>query len=319
MNITTKHKARSGSAVADAVPGNWVDLWAPESWRPYLRLARADRPIGVWLLLWPCWWSLALAGMSNSASYPDPWFMLLFAVGALAMRAAGCTWNDIVDREYDARVARTRSRPIASGQISVRAALIFMFMLCLTGLAVLLQFNAFAILLGISSLAIVATYPFMKRFTYWPQLVLGLAFSWGALMGWAVIMGELSLAPTLLYAGAVSWTIGYDTIYAHQDKEDDALLGLKSTALKFGDKTKPWLVLFYTAAFAGIATSGILAGGGIVFCIGLICGAAHLVWQVVTLDVSDAQSCLSRFRSNRDFGWIIFAAMVADMSFGMLS
>lgn len=281
-----------------------------------MRLARADRPIGVWLLLWPCWWSLALAGIGTGAAYPDPWLMALFAVGATVMRGAGCTWNDIVDRDYDSRVARTRSRPIASGQISVPAALVFMAVLSLAGLLVLLQFNLFSILLGIASLAIVATYPFMKRFTYWPQVVLGLAFSWGALMGWAAMRGELSWAPLLLYGGAVAWTIGYDTIYAHQDKEDDALLGLKSTALKFGDRTKPWLSLFYGVAFAGIAAAGVAAGAGTVFLIALAAGAAQLVWQVVTLDVSDERNCLVRFRSNRDFGAIIFAALVADMILG---
>lgn len=314
MNTTTGQKPVHEQRVADAAPGNWVDAWAPRSWRPYLRLARADRPIGVWLLLWPCWWALALAGLHTGASYPDPWFMLLFGIGALAMRAAGCTWNDIVDRDYDTRVARTRSRPIASGQISVRAALVFMCVLCLIGLGVLLQFNWFSVLLGISSLCIVATYPFMKRFTYWPQVVLGLAFSWGALMGWAVVMESLSAAPLLLYLGAVSWTIGYDTIYAHQDKEDDALLGLKSTALKFGDKTKPWMVLFYGVAFVSIAAAGLLAGGGMVFCAGMIAAALHMGWQIATLDVSDAQNCLTRFRSNRDLGGIILIAIVAEMA-----
>jgi 4-hydroxybenzoate polyprenyltransferase len=299
--------------VADAAPDNWVDTKAPHGWRPYLRLARADRPIGVWLLLWPCWWSLALAGIGTGAAYPDPWLMALFAVGATVMRGAGCTWNDIVDREYDSRVARTRARPIASGQISVPAAMVFMAVLSLAGLVVLLQFNLFSILLGIASLAIVAAYPFMKRLTYWPQVVLGLAFSWGALMGWAAMRGELSWAPLLLYGGAIAWTIGYDTIYAHQDKEDDALLGLKSTALKFGDRTKPWLSLFYGVAFAGIATAGVAAGAGTVFLIGLAAGAAQLVWQVVTLNVSDERNCLVRFRSNREFGAIIFSALVADM------
>ena len=308
MHSSTKH-----DAVADAVPDNWVDARAPQSWRPYLRLARADRPIGVWLLLWPCWWSLALAGIHDGAPYPDPWYLALFAIGAIAMRGAGCVWNDIVDKDIDARVARTRSRPIPSGQVTLRQAQIFMVALSLAGLAVLLQFNRFSILLGLASLGVVATYPFMKRFTYWPQAVLGLAFSWGALMGWAAVMGELSLAPLLLYGGAVAWTIGYDTIYAHQDKEDDALLGLKSTALKFGPATKHWLSLFYTLAVLGITAAGIAAGAGFAFCIVLAGGAAHLIWQIVTLDVEDEKNCLSRFRANRDFGAIIFAAMVADM------
>lgn len=314
MATTTNKTGKQPQNVADAAPGNWVDAWAPQSWRPYLRLARADRPIGVWLLLWPCWWALALAGVASGAAYPDPWYMTLFAIGSLAMRAAGCTWNDIVDRDYDARVARTRSRPIASGQISVRAALMFMALLCLAGLLVLLQFNLFSILLGMSSIAIVCLYPFMKRFTHWPQVVLGLAFSWGALMGWAVVHGSLSTAPLLLYAGAVSWTIGYDTIYAHQDKEDDALLGLKSTALKFGARTKPWLTLFYGVTFILIALAGWVAGAGIVFGLGMVAVAAHMAWQITTLDITDSANCLVRFRSNRDLGAIIFAALVLDMA-----
>ena len=314
MNMPDRPAPEPEHSVADAVPDNWVDARAPLSWRPYLRLARADRPIGVWLLLWPCWWSLALAGIREGASYPDLWFLLLFAIGAVVMRGAGCVWNDIVDKDIDAQVVRTRSRPIPSGQVTLRQAQIFMIALCLVGLAVLLQFNSFTILLGLASLGIVATYPFMKRFTYWPQAVLGLAFSWGALMGWPAVRAELSLAPLLLYGGAVAWTIGYDTIYAHQDKEDDALLGLKSTALKFGPATKRWLVLFYTLAFAGIAAAGIAAGAGFIFCIVLAGGAAHFIWQIATLDVEDEKNCLSRFRANRDFGAIIFAAMVADMA-----
>lgn len=314
MATATGDKQHHDQNVVDAAPGNWVDRRAPASSRPYLRLARADRPIGTWLLLWPCWWSLALAGVASGAAYPNPWFMILFGIGALAMRAAGCTWNDIVDRDYDSKVARTRLRPIASGQVSVRSALIFMGALCIAGLVVLLQFNMFAILLGMSSLLIVASYPFMKRFTYWPQVVLGLAFSWGALMGWAVVFGSLSLAPLLLYAGAVAWTVGYDTIYAHQDKEDDALLGLKSTALKFGENTKSWLIVFYGLALAGIAGAGYVADAGAVFTVGLAIGAAHMVWQVGTLDISDERNCLSRFRSNRDFGVIVFLALAADMA-----
>ncbi len=305
-------------SVADATPGNWVDEKAPHSFQPYLRLARADRPIGVWLLLWPCWWSLGLAGIETGADYPDILFMALFAIGAIVMRGAGCTWNDIVDRDYDSRVARTKSRPIPSGQVSVRRAQIFMAVLSLIGLAVLLQFNAFTVLLGIASLGVVATYPCMKRFTDWPQAVLGLAFSWGALMGWSAVLGALSLAPLLLYGGAIAWTIGYDTIYAHQDKEDDALLGLKSTALRFGEKTKSWLVLFYGVAFLGIAAAGLTAGASLVFYICLVAGAAHLIWQIATLDVSDEKNCLVRFRSNRDFGAIVFASLIADMALSAL-
>ncbi len=316
MTQHAKTKPAPARTVADAVPGNWVDSLAPESWRPYLRLARADRPIGVWLLLWPCWWSLALAGIATQSDYPNVWYMVLFAVGAVVMRGAGCTWNDIIDRDYDSQVARTQSRPIPSGQISLRQAQIFMCVLALIGLVVLLQFNWFTVLLGFASLLPVAVYPFMKRFTYWPQMVLGFAFSWGALMGWAADRASLALAPLLLYGGAIAWTVGYDTIYAHQDKDDDALLGLKSTALKFGEKTKPWLALFYALAFAGILAAGFVAGAHLPFYLVMGLGAAHLGWQTLTLDVTDERNCLTRFRANRDFGALVFVALIADMALG---
>jgi len=299
-------------SVADAPRGNWVDTWAPAPTRPYLRMIRADRPIGTWLLLWPCWWSTALAAVAAGDAVPNLWFLALFAVGAFVMRGAGCVYNDIVDQDVDAAVARTRSRPLPSGQVSETAAKIFMLALAFTGFLVLIQFNPFTIVLGIASLGIVAIYPFMKRITHWPQAVLGLAFSWGALMGWAAVFGGLDLAPVLLYMACMAWTIGYDTIYAHQDKEDDALIGLKSTALKFGERTKPWMVLFYGVAIAGIGAAGWLAGAGPVFLVGLALGAAHLGWQIATLDVNDGDNCLKRFRSNRDFGAIIFIALVAE-------
>jgi len=299
-------------SVADAPRGNWVDTWAPAPTRPYLRMIRADRPIGTWLLLWPCWWSTALAAVAAGDAVPNLWFLALFAVGAFVMRGAGCVYNDIVDQDVDAAVARTRSRPLPSGQVSETAAKIFMLALAFTGFLVLIQFNPFTIVLGIASLGIVAIYPFMKRITHWPQAVLGLAFSWGALMGWAAVFGRLDLAPVLLYVACMAWTIGYDTIYAHQDKEDDALIGLKSTALKFGERTKPWMVLFYGVAIAGIGAAGWLAGAGPVFLFGLALGAAHLGWQIATLDVNDGDNCLKRFRSNRDFGAIIFIALVAE-------
>ena len=227
--------------VADST-GNWVDTLAPPWSRPYLRLARADRPIGSWLLLLPCWWSAGLAAIATGQPYPNPWHVALFFIGAFVMRGAGCTWNDIVDRDLDAKVARTRSRPIPSGQVSVKGAAIFLVLQALVGLLVLLQFNRFTVFLGIASLAIVAVYPLMKRVIWWPQIVLGLAFSWGALMGWAAVFGALDAAPLLLYAGAIAWVIGYDTIYAHQDREDDALIGVKSTARLFGERTRLALV-----------------------------------------------------------------------------
>ncbi len=320
--------------VADST-GNWVDRLAPAWSRPYLRLARLDRPIGSWLLLLPCWWSWALAAVAAHGRPPDggqlgfgnPGFahlslpqlnlphLALFFVGAFAMRGAGCTWNDIVDRDLDGGVERTRSRPIPSGQVSVTQAAAFLVAQALTGLAVLLQFNAFAVATGIASLAIVAVYPFMKRITYWPQIVLGLAFSWGALMGWAAAFGRLDAAALVLYAGAIAWVIGYDTIYAHQDREDDALIGIKSTALLFGDRTKPMLMLFYGLAVALIGVAGVLAGAGLVFFLGLAAFAAHLVWQIARLDIGDPALCLALFKSNRDAGLVLFAGMVAAALF----
>jgi 4-hydroxybenzoate polyprenyltransferase len=297
--------------VADST-GNWVDQRAPAWARPYLRLARADRPIGSWLLLLPCWWSAALAAENGGAALPDPWHLVLFAVGTIVMRGAGCTWNDLVDRDLDRLVGRTRSRPIPSGEVSVQAARAFLGLQALVGLAVLVQFNPFTIGLGIASLAIVAVYPFLKRVTYWPQIGLGLAFSWGALMGWAAALGRLDLAALVLYAGTIAWVIGYDTIYAHQDREDDALIGIKSTALLFGTRTKPALAGFYAAAVLLIGFAGLLAGAGAAFAIGLAIFTAHLAWQIRRLDIADPALCLEVFKSNRDAGLLLFAAIVAD-------
>ena len=301
------------AAVADARPQNVVDRFAPTALLPYLRLARADRPTGFWLLANPCFWSVALASRSFGADYPDPWLLFLFALGALAMRGAGCTYNDILDRHIDARVPRTQSRPLPSGQVTMRGATIFMLALSLIGLMVLLSFNATTIWLGMSVLPIVALYPLVKRFSHWPQVVLGLAFNWGALIGYAALLGRLEWAAVILYGGAIAWTVGYDTIYAHQDREDDALLGLKSTALKFGRATKAWLAGFYAMAWVGITLAGILAGAEIVFLLGMGAAGAHLFWQVATLDIDDPENCLKRFRSNRDFGAIVFAAILLDM------
>ena len=298
--------------VADASAETLIDRLTPASLLPYLRLARVDRPIGFWLLALPCFWSVTLAYRGTGAAYPDPWILLLFAIGAIVMRAAGCTYNDIVDRKIDARVARTRSRPLPSGQVTPSQAAIFMGVLSLIGLAVLLSFNGFTILLGLAVIPIVALYPLVKRVSYWPQAVLGLAFSWGALMGYAAVQGRLDWSAIVLYAGAVSWTIGYDTIYAHQDREDDALLGLKSTALKFGRATKAWLAVLYGLAFIAITAAGIAAKAETVFLLGMIVAGAQLIWQVATLDIDDAENCLERFRSNRDFGLIVFAALVLD-------
>jgi 4-hydroxybenzoate polyprenyltransferase len=301
---------RGAGRVADST-GNWVDGVAPAWARPYLRLARLDRPIGSWLLLMPCWWSVGLAAV-HARSEVNLWHVLLFFVGAFAMRGAGCTWNDIVDRDLDARVERTRSRPIPSGQVTVAAAAAFLALQALVGLAVLLQFNRFTIYVGFASLTVVAVYPFMKRITYWPQIVLGLAFSWGALMGWPATFARLDLPAFLLYAGAISWVIGYDTIYAHQDREDDALIGIKSTALLFRERTKPMLALFYTLAVALIALAGWNAGAGLVFALGLLAFAAHLAWQIARLNVDDPVNCLVVFKSNRDAGLILFVGLMLD-------
>lgn len=297
--------------VADST-GNWVDRWAPFWAQPYLRLARADRPIGSWLLLLPCWWSTALAAIAAHEPWPDWKLLLLFAIGTVAMRGAGCTWNDILDRDLDASVERTRSRPIPSGQVSAKAAFVFLVALSLVGLCVLLQLNRFAILTGIASLAIVALYPLAKRVTNFPQAVLGLAFSWGALMGWAAVFERLDLPAFLLYAGSICWVIAYDTIYAHQDREDDALLGVGSTALFFAERTKPALTVFYGAAVILIALAGYSAGAGIIFAIGILLFALHLAWQVKAIDIDDPALCLRVFRSNRDAGLILFAALVCD-------
>jgi 4-hydroxybenzoate polyprenyltransferase len=302
---------RATGSVADSI-GNWVDTFAPVWSRPYLRLARLDRPIGSWLLLIPCWWSSALAAVAARAPAPSLTHIALFFIGAFAMRGAGCTWNDIVDRDLDAAVERTRSRPIPSGQVSVTQAALFLLLLALLGFAVLITFNGFTVALGIASLAIVAVYPFMKRFTYWPQIVLGLAFSWGALMGWAAAFGSLAAPPLLLYAGSIAWVIGYDTIYAHQDREDDALIGIKSTALLFGERTKPMLALFYGLAVILLGAAGFSAGAGLVFALGLAAFAAHLAWQTIRLDISAPDNCLAVFKSDRDAGLILFAGLLLD-------
>ena len=265
-------------AIADAGARNWVDRFAPARLLPYLRLARADRPVGFFLLAFTCFWSVALAGRSLDEAYPDLKLLLLFAIGALVMRAAGCTYNDIVDRDIDAQVARTRARPIPSGRLRVQSAIFFMIVLSLIGFIVLLQFNSYTVWLGLGVLPIVALYPFVKRFSSWPQLVLGLAFNWGALLGWTSVLGRLDWPAVLLYAGAVAWTIGYDTIYAHQDRDEDGVLGLKSTALRFGRATYTWLAVLYTLAFLTITAAGIMAHAGMAFLVGMAAAAAQLAW-----------------------------------------
>ncbi|MDE2164978.1 MAG: 4-hydroxybenzoate octaprenyltransferase [Alphaproteobacteria bacterium] len=293
--------------MTDIPSGDWVDRCAPAAWRPYLRLARLDRPIGTWLLLFPGWWSVALA----TSGWPDWRLMVLFGVGAMAMRGAGCTLNDIADRDFDARVARTRTRPVASGAVSVQQAIAFMALEVAIGAAVLLSFNRAAILLGILVLVLVATYPFMKRITYWPQFFLGLNFNWGALLGWAAVRGDLQWPAALLYAGGICWTLGYDTIYAHQDKDDDALIGVKSSALALGARTRPFLFIFYAAAAVLWAATGVSAALGWPFWIGLALATAQMLWQAAMVDIDDSADCLAKFRSNRVIGWALLLGIVA--------
>jgi 4-hydroxybenzoate polyprenyltransferase len=310
-NTEANVKSTTVARVADAT-GNWVDTLAPLWSRPYLRLARLDRPIGDWLLLLPCWWSAAIASAMAHDVGRLPLVIVLFFIGAFAMRGAGCTWNDITDRDLDAKVERTRSRPIPAGQVTVRQALVFLVAQALVGLVILLQFNRFAIVTGIASLAIVAIYPFMKRITWWPQAVLGLAFSWGALMGFAVFLGRIGAPAVFLYAGSIAWVIGYDTIYAHQDTEDDALIGVKSTARLFGAQTHRALTVFYGLAGILIGAALALSGAGAAGWIGLAAFAVHLAWQIARLDIGDPALCLRVFRSNRDAGLILFAGLLVD-------
>jgi 4-hydroxybenzoate polyprenyltransferase len=304
-------------AGTDMPAQGWVDRLLPAALRPYAKLMRLDRPIGTWLLLWPCWWSLVFALEKAPASGREwltlGWLYALFGLGAMVMRGAGCTYNDIVDRDFDAKVERTRTRPIPSGQVSVKAAAAFMLAQLLVGLSILLQFNWYAVALGAASLLLVFTYPLMKRITYWPQFVLGLAFNWGALLGWAAVAGSLGWTPALLYIGGIAWTLGYDTIYAHQDKEDDILVGVKSTALKLGAATRPSLAGFYAAAVALFAAAGIADGIGWPYYVALALGAAQLAWQVADVDLDNAADCLVKFKSNRYFGWILVAGLFADL------
>ncbi|MFT7253704.1 MAG: 4-hydroxybenzoate polyprenyltransferase [Paracoccaceae bacterium] len=301
-------------SVADAVQGNWVDTIAPVWSRPYLRLSRIDRPIGTWLLLLPCWWGVLLATAADPAglSWRDGWIMLGCGIGAILMRGAGCTWNDISDRDIDAAVARTKSRPIPSGQVGVRQAFVWLIVQCLLALCVLLTFNTAAIMLGFIALVPVAIYPFAKRFTWWPQVFLGLAFNWGALLAWTAHSGQLQLPAVLLYISGIAWTLFYDTIYAHQDTEDDALIGVKSTARLFGQSSKAWLRGFLIAAVLLMAMAAIqalaLPDNILVLTLALLgvwAFGSHMAWQLVRLNINDPSNCLKLFRSNRDAGLLV--------------
>ncbi len=300
----------SDRTIADAPSANWVDRFAPVASRPWLRLARYDRPIGSWLLMWPCWWSAALAALASGRLAHLPAHLALFLVGAFVMRGAGSTWNDILDRDIDARVERTRDRPIASGRIRARHALVFAVAQSLVGFLVLVQFNGFTIALGIASLAPVAVYPLMKRVFSAPQAVLGLCFAYGALMGWAAVFGSLAWPAVALYLGSIAWVVGYDTVYGHQDQRDDAIIGVRSTSRTFGRHSRAIVACLYAAAILliGAAVSG--CGGGWSAWAGLTGFAAHLAWQVATLDPADPARCLALFRSNRDAGLLLFAGLL---------
>ena len=297
------------TAASDIPKGGWVDRFLPAAARPYARLARLDRPIGTWLLLFPCWWSIAFAS-PQPLSRESLILFATFGIGALTMRGAGCTFNDICDRDFDAQVARTRDRPLPSGAVSVRGAVVFLVALLTLGLAILLTLKPFAIAVGAASLVLVFTYPLSKRVTYWPQFVLGLAFNWGALLGWAAVREEISLAPVLLYVGGIFWTLGYDTIYAHQDRRDDPAAGVKSTARRLGLGSKPWLYAFYLVAAALFAATGHVVGLGWVFYAGLTLATLQFVWQVADLDLDAPKDCLAKFRSNRLAAWLILGSIV---------
>jgi 4-hydroxybenzoate polyprenyltransferase len=292
---------------SDIRHGDWVERHLPARLQPYARLARLDRPIGTWLLLFPGWWGIALA----SPRWPNPVLLVLFATGAVAMRGAGCTLNDIADRRYDAQVARTRLRPLPSGAVSVPQAILFLLLQLAAGAVILCSFNQLTILLGVAVLGLIGTYPFMKRITYWPQIFLGLNFNWGALIGWTAVSGALSWPAVLLYLGGLCWTIGYDTIYAHQDKEDDVRIGVKSSAIALGARTRPWLYIFYAAALLFWAAAGFSAGLGLLFFAGLGGSALQLAWQAARVAIDDPADCLAKFCSNRWVGWLMLGGIVA--------
>lgn len=303
---------------ADAVAAALVDR-APAQLQPYLRLMRLDRPIGTWLLYWPCVFGLVLGAAADSrpfGSWKDLLYVILMAIGAIVMRGAGCAYNDIVDRDIDAQVARTRGRPIPSGAISVKHALLFTGGLCLTGLIILLMFNRMAIILGAASLLLVAAYPFMKRITWWPQAWLGLTFNWGAILGFAAQTGSVDIGDLYLYVGLIFWTLGYDTIYAHQDKDDDALIGVKSTARLFGARSRDYILWFYAAAFTLILAAGFAEHTGWSFVFLMLAAGGHMLWQVRSLNIDDSIKCLKLFRANRDTGALIAAALIISTWIG---
>lgn len=326
-NITQIQSCENQGRVMDASSKQWVYSFLPSSLWLYAQLARWDRPIGWKLLMWPCFWSTTMALLSYEISQQPflsvmihwIWYLFLFFLGSIAMRGAGCTWNDLVDHEIDSQIERTRFRPLPAGQISRFQAKVFILVQCFVGLGVLLQFNMFSFYLGISSLIAVAFYPFMKRITDWPQFFLGIAFNWGALMGWAVIYGRLSWAPIALYAGSILWTIGYDTIYAHQDRKDDAIVGVRSTARLFEKSTKRALVLLYSGFLMLVSLAFYLAKVPIISFLGLFCAGAHMFIQIKTIDIDNSEQCLKLFKSNSFVGFFIFAGLVCGGAWMILS
>ena len=313
MSERSKEPVQVAGRVADATEKNWVDRFCPAWSRPYLRLSRADRPIGTWLLLIPCWWGLFLAVLADpeGATSADAWIFVACAIGSFLMRGAGCTWNDITDRDIDEQVERTRSRPIPSGQVSTTQAVLWMGIQAAISFGILLTFNIYAIILGVVALVPVLIYPFAKRFTWWPQAFLGIAFNWGALMGWAAHTGSLTWAPVLLYVAGICWTLFYDTIYAHQDKEDDALIGVKSTARLFGENTYAWLLKFQVGTIIAMTFAVLLAILDIadpitlsIALIGIWAFGWHMTWQIISLDIDNPENCLKLFRESRDAGLI---------------
>jgi 4-hydroxybenzoate polyprenyltransferase len=309
ISMTTKAPSPGNATAArgDIRRGDWADRYAPAALVPYIRLARLDRPIGTWLLLFPGWWAIALA----APGWPDWRLIALFGIGAVAMRGAGCTLNDIIDRDFDAQVARTQTRPLPSGAVSLRRAVVFLVLQLAIGAAVLASLDRLAEVLGLLVLLLVGTYPLMKRITYWPQFFLGLNFNWGALMGFAAASGRLAPAALWLYVGGIAWTLGYDTIYAHQDKEDDVLIGVKSSALALGPRTRPWLFVFYAAAVALWAASGAAAALRWPFYLALAATLFQLFWQAARVDTEDPLDCLAKFRSNRWTGWLMLIGIIA--------
>ncbi len=306
----TRRKEHIAQEASDIPKGNWIDHWVPGKARPYCRLARLDRPIGSWLLLFPCWWGLAL-GAASLGQTPPLWMFALFALGAVAMRGAGCTINDMADRDFDRQVVRTADRPLASGALSMKQATVFLAAQMVIGLGVLLTLKMNAALIAIASIPLVFTYPFMKRFTYWPQAFLGLTFNWGALVGWVAVTGTLGWPAVFLYLAGFFWTLGYDTIYAHQDKEDDMRIGVKSTALRFGAASRAWVLGFYLAMLLCLKIAGLIAGLAWPYWVCFPLLFWFLFQQASVVDFNDPAHCLRHFKANRWAGWILLIGLLA--------